>query len=42
MNHEFAVDAMENGLQVVSFPRVLAVKELQHPHLRDRQHFKLF
>lgn len=29
MHHEFAIDAVQDGLQVVPFPRILAVKQLQ-------------
>ena len=36
MDHELAIDAVQDGLQVVPFPRVLAVEELQHPHLRQK------
>ena len=32
VDHEFAVDAVENGLEIVPLARVLRVKQLQQPH----------
>ena len=32
VHHELAVDAMEDGLQILALPRILAVKQLQQPH----------
>lgn len=32
VHHEFAVDSVQDGLQVVPLSRVLAVKQLQYPH----------
>ena len=38
MHHEFAIDAVQDGLQVVPLPRILAVKQLQYPHDKSLHH----
>jgi hypothetical protein len=38
VHHEFAIDAVQDGLQVVPLPRVLAVKQLQYPHDKGLHH----
>mmetsp|Transcript_10154 Transcript_10154/g.30487 ORF Transcript_10154/g.30487 Transcript_10154/m.30487 type:complete len:257 (-) Transcript_10154:1169-1939(-) len=38
VHHELAIDAMKHGLQVVTFPGVLAVKELENFHHKHLIH----